>query len=665
MRHAPLLALLLLPGLGAERAAGQSLPADFGQTAPGFQDDFIGNARNPHWVASPARQDAYVQANGVLQVAVRRGDPNHLLFQADGYDATRQEVLARVRLRRFAGGANARAGIGVGVDAETSQGINLLFVQFETGSPYAQGTWGRQFKLIDDVRAWGPPGLAAGWETNTWYWLRLRQTGAGAGQPNVLGKAWPADGASPEPSAWQLSWSRPARSGLAGILGGSGAESDFEVDYFLLKAAGLPLIRLGPQLLFFKEPEDVVLRPGQAATFQLAASGSGGRSHQWQSARPGPVQFLDIPGATEASYTTVPLQAADHGTRYRCLVAVESGRVATRAATVTVDAQPPKLVSARTLGRSQQVTVVFDEPVSGDPGTPGGLGRFSLAPGIPVLGISPGRQPGILELATSPLPAGATHTLTVSGLRDSAGNEIAPDSRIAIDLSVEVPEDYGTLVAGYQDDFEAPQPVAGWKAIPAGSAALEQAEGRLKLRPLGSGASHLVYQGAAYDAVEQEVLVRVRLAAVSGSPARAGASVGVDPASGEGLNFSFREHDQAGIFGRQFGLVDDRLAWGPPVADLPWEAGAWYWLRLRQTRGATAGIAVLSAKAWPADGLVREPSEWQAVWKHSCRAGLAGLLGPNAAAAAGLEVDYLLIKAPGLPSIKVAPHAFSLVPERR
>ena len=88
------------------------------------------------------------------------------------------------------------------------------------------------------------------WETNQWYWLRLRQDpNAGGGTDDVFGKAWLADGKTAEPTDWPLKWNyiptRTVRNGFAGItacsIDGTGT---FEVDYILIKAEGLPSIKV-------------------------------------------------------------------------------------------------------------------------------------------------------------------------------------------------------------------------------------------------------------------------------------------------------------------------------------------------------------------------------------------------------------------------------------
>lgn len=228
---------------GSSGTSGQ--PVELGQTVNGFQDDFTGATRDPNWTPTGPGGDLYEQADGLLRVTVRSGDPNHLLYTAPGYSTNVQEVLARIRIIAF--GVNAdgpRGGLGVGVGTN-SQGINLHFRSFTQDA-----VAGRQFKLLDDARAWGPAGLKIDWQTNTWYWLRLRQEkDAGGGTNDVFGKVWVADGQTPEPSSWQMNWNyiptRSERGGFAGITGSSiDGVGNFEVDYVLIKAEGLPSIKV-------------------------------------------------------------------------------------------------------------------------------------------------------------------------------------------------------------------------------------------------------------------------------------------------------------------------------------------------------------------------------------------------------------------------------------
>lgn len=240
--------------------------SDEGQMVNGFQDGFDSSTRDPHWVVFGPGGDLYQQSGGVLHVRVSSGDPNHLLYVAPAYSSDVQEVLARIRITAFGTGDPFRAGIGVGVDpssdassANFSRGLNLLFREFTQDNVSS-----RQFKFLDDLRNWGPPGLrnlpgqaTPGWEINTWYWMRLRLDSKAGGNNYLFGKVWLADGVTSEPGNWQMTWGdidspiipKPLRTGYAGITGSSlDGVAEFDVDYILIKATGLPQIKvkIGP-----------------------------------------------------------------------------------------------------------------------------------------------------------------------------------------------------------------------------------------------------------------------------------------------------------------------------------------------------------------------------------------------------------------------------------
>jgi hypothetical protein len=171
-----------------------------------------------------------------------------------------QEVLARIKVTafEFSAGGLTRGGIAVGSDpdnARPGQALNLHFRDTDATGP----VHGRHVGLLDDYIAWGPQ-LDFKWVNNAWYWMRLRQTGSGEpGGNRLIGKFWPADGAVPEPADWQLTWIRPEHSGFAGLTGGSGGLSEFEVDYVLIKAQGLPSVsvRLDAFSLIGPPPNDL------------------------------------------------------------------------------------------------------------------------------------------------------------------------------------------------------------------------------------------------------------------------------------------------------------------------------------------------------------------------------------------------------------------------
>ena len=232
-------------------SGGNPQPAELGQTLNGFQDDFKGATRDPNWVAVGPGGDHYVQQDGVLKVFVSDGDPNHLLYMGSGASNTVHEVLARIRVVNFSSGDPARGGLAVNVSTNVAShltdwiGVNLNIRNSSEGTPASTV----HFKLLDDLRGWGPQTTFA-WTNNVWYWMRLRMDPKMDGTNTAFAKIWVADNATPEPADWQVTWKdtdmpSPKHGGYAGITGCSGGGvGQFEVDYVLIKSAGLPSIKV-------------------------------------------------------------------------------------------------------------------------------------------------------------------------------------------------------------------------------------------------------------------------------------------------------------------------------------------------------------------------------------------------------------------------------------
>lgn len=225
----------------AAGAQGAIVPLDFGTTVSGYQDDFTGTQLNPYWTILGANVYS-LDGQGLLHVAKATGDPNHLVFQQPGYSQSNQEVLLRIRPTAFTATDGDRGGAAVSVTAG-NEGLNLNFRQAGT----------RHFALLNDHIAWGPTYTAPGsdvWNLNEWYWVRLKHApDSASGAADLFGKVWLADGSTPEPAEWSMQWNlwtgSPGRLGWAGIAASSGGTSEFDVDYFLVKADGLPQITVG------------------------------------------------------------------------------------------------------------------------------------------------------------------------------------------------------------------------------------------------------------------------------------------------------------------------------------------------------------------------------------------------------------------------------------
>ncbi len=424
-------------------AARLFLPLDFGQETSGFQDDFDGLVRNPSWVSRGGAEDLYLQTNGVLTVPTLIGDPNHLLYEAPGYSAETQEVLARMRVKSFADGS--RAGIAVASNpaaTHAGEAINLVF------SPSARdrGTGTPRLRLLNDYQAWGPVivetnGEELVWQPNAWYWVRLRQDRKSpVGEPNIHAKAWLADGLTPEPERWLANWTQEGRSGFAGIEATTGANVEFEVDYFLLKAGGLPRITpvaevfsTAPGIIITRDAKSATVGPGGLARFSVEAIGQyvDHLQFQWEMARAGATEFTAIPGGINSDYSASAAVMADSGSRFRCVVSVAGQAEIARTsaeASLFVDDVPPRLVSAQTFLNPRQVIVRFTKPV----GAAISEANFSIDKAVHVTGVAFGSHPTRLVLETSANVSGSNQVLTVTGVRDSLGNVIAANSRVPI-----------------------------------------------------------------------------------------------------------------------------------------------------------------------------------------------------------------------------------------
>lgn len=123
--------------------------------------------------------------------------------------------------------------------------------------------------------------------------------------------------------------------------------------------------------------------------------------------------------------------APETGSRFRVVVNAPGISTNSAEATVTIqsDQAPPTLVSAlRHFAQSNQVTVLFSELM--EPASANVAANYTINNGITVSSAMLGTNGRSVHLTTSPIPSGTTNTLTVSGVRDLAGNTIAANAGI-------------------------------------------------------------------------------------------------------------------------------------------------------------------------------------------------------------------------------------------
>ncbi|MFI5378919.1 MAG: SUMF1/EgtB/PvdO family nonheme iron enzyme [Tepidisphaerales bacterium] len=121
------------------------------------------------------------------QVDAGLDDPNKVVLVAGDADDLSNDVVvvAKLRIDSWTGNEWSRAGISCCSDAQSGNGLNLIFHQ------------GR-LQFMHDYVAWGPS-RAFPFAAGKWYWMKLHKTAQ-----EMKGKAWP-DGDA-EPADWMVTW---------------------------------------------------------------------------------------------------------------------------------------------------------------------------------------------------------------------------------------------------------------------------------------------------------------------------------------------------------------------------------------------------------------------------------------------------------------------------
>jgi hypothetical protein len=419
----------------------------------------------------------------------------------------------------------------------------------------------------------------------------------------------------------------------------------------------------GVSITITRQPQNVSVEESATlptASFNVAATAISSIStnqvlfFQWQ--RNG----TNILGANASTYTTPGLTPADSGAQYRAVVWAPGLSAASLSAvlTVTRDSTAPTLVSAFTYTRSSNVTVVFSEPVSNATAT--NTLNYRINNGVTVA-TAVRTAPNVVELGTSRITPGPVYILTANGIQDTANtpNTVSTNAQILINTADPAfPADFGQVVNGYQDDFAGTSISPNWRARGPATNIYSVGNGYLTVTNGTGDPNHLLYEVAGYNPTNQEVLARIRIKAFgTGDPVRGGIGVAVGTNS-SGMNLHFRDFAEAGVTGKHFMFLDDLRSWGPTALPTVWATNTWYWLRLKQAPNTAAGQVDVFGKVWAADGTVPEPADYQITWDRyptaTVLSGFAGITGGSAAGISQFDVDYILIKAAGLPSVQVS-----------
>jgi hypothetical protein len=179
-----------------------------------------------------------------------------------------------------------------------------------------------------------------------------------------------------------------------------------------------------------ENPANQIVPAGRTATFNVVATSPQTIAYQWQRANGDGADFIDIPGANTAGYTTPTLAVADDGARFRCVLKSGPNTVPSGEATLTVDGILPSVASVRSSVDFTAVYVSFSEPVNLDTAVLPGNYTITGGAGVTVNNVKV-LDPSTLQLVTSVQDPATDYTLGVSKVEDVAGNAIQPGTTIA------------------------------------------------------------------------------------------------------------------------------------------------------------------------------------------------------------------------------------------
>jgi alpha-tubulin suppressor-like RCC1 family protein len=196
------------------------------------------------------------------------------------------------------------------------------------------------------------------------------------------------------------------------------------------------------------QPANVSTAVGGAATFSVAATGSN-LQYRWRRSDDGGVNFADINGANNASYTFANAQLVDNNAQFLVVVSNTAGPVTSGVATLSVTAAPPPLVLKSRLAAQDGFSLAL-----GATGVPYSWGSDSAT----ALGNGPTESNRLLA---APLGTLTNVSSVVAG--DLHGIAVRSDGTVwAFGYT-------GSIVCGAGGVYDAPVQIAGAVGIAAAS----------------------------------------------------------------------------------------------------------------------------------------------------------------------------------------------------
>ncbi len=189
----------------------------------------------------------------------------------------------------------------------------------------------------------------------------------------------------------------------------------------------------GASVTISQQPKSATTVANATVTFTVAATGTSkygtNLTYQWQKAAPGSATFAALAGATATSYTTPFLAAANNGEKYRVVISRPpiSETSAEALLTITADTVPPTIFSIAGNPTQVELTVHFSEPL--DNASAAAVANYAFDKGLTISSAVLKNQKDVV-LTTSKQTAGTSYGLTVSNVKDLAGNAVAANTKL-------------------------------------------------------------------------------------------------------------------------------------------------------------------------------------------------------------------------------------------
>ena len=124
-------------------------------------------------------------------------------------------------------------------------------------------------------------------------------------------------------------------------------------DVSITSDSALLEVIVNPTITITQQPLNVTLYPNNKATFNVTATTTNGTlMYQWQSANVGSINFSNIIGAIDSSYTTPTTALLDNNKQYKCIVSVNGVSVVSSVALLKVSVTPTIIITQQPITQS-------------------------------------------------------------------------------------------------------------------------------------------------------------------------------------------------------------------------------------------------------------------------------------------------------------------------